>query len=37
MLEGHHFHRAHISYLVNIMNIQKYVKGKAGYLILEMG
>jgi two-component system LytT family response regulator len=36
-LEGHHFHRVHKSHLVNIMYVQKYIRGKAGYLILDDG
>ncbi|MBN8850582.1 MAG: DNA-binding response regulator [Sphingobacteriales bacterium 50-39] len=37
VLEGRSFVRVHHSYLVNINEIQKYVKGEGGYLIMSDG
>lgn len=34
MLEGHHFLRVHHSFLVNLIYVRKYYKGKNGYLEL---
>lgn len=37
MLEDYSFVRAHRSYLVNINEIEKYVKGEGGYLLMSDG
>ena len=37
MLEEHGFVRVHHSYLVNINEIEKYVKGEGGYLVMSDG
>lgn len=37
MLEEHSFMRVHRSYLVNINEIEKYVKGEGGYLVMSDG
>ena len=37
MLEGNHFFRVHNSYLVHLIYVKKYVKGKGGYLVLKNG
>ncbi len=37
MLEDHSFVRVHRSYLVNINEIEKYVKGEGGYLVMSNG
>ena len=37
MLEDHSFARVHHSYLVNLNEIQKYVKGEGGYLQMSDG
>ncbi len=37
MLEDHSFVRVHRSYLVNINEIEKYVKGEGGYLLMSDG
>lgn len=37
MLEGHSFVRVHNSYIVNINEIEKYIKGEGGYLIMSDG
>jgi two-component system LytT family response regulator len=37
LLEGRSFIRVHHSYLVNINEIQKYVKGEGGYLVMSDG
>ena len=34
MLESHHFLRVHHSFLVNLVYVRKYYKGKNGYLEL---
>ena len=36
-LEDHSFARVHRSYLVNLNEVEKYVKGEGGYLILSDG
>ena len=35
MLEDHFFARVHRSYLVNLNEVEKYVKGEGGYLIMS--
>ena len=37
MLEDFAFIRVHNSYLVNINEIEKYVKGEGGYLVMSDG
>lgn len=37
MLEDHSFVRVHRSYLVNLNEIEKYVKGEGGYLVMSDG
>jgi len=37
MLQDHSFARVHNSYIVNLNEIEKYVKGEGGYLILSDG
>ena len=37
MLEDHSFVRVHRSYLVNINEIEKYIKGEGGYLLMSDG
>ena len=37
MLEGHSFVRVHNSYLVNLNEIKRYVKGEGGYLVMSDG
>ena len=37
MLEDHPFARVHNSYIVNINEIEKYIKGEGGYLIMSDG
>ena len=37
MLEDHSFVRVHRSYLVNINEIEKYIKGEGGYLVMSDG
>jgi two-component system LytT family response regulator len=37
MLEEHSFVRVHRSYLVNINEIEKYIKGEGGYLVMSDG
>lgn len=37
MLDQHQFHRIHKSHLVNLLYIQKYIRGKTGTLILDDG
>jgi two-component system LytT family response regulator len=37
MLEGRSFARVHHSFLVNLNEVQKYVKGEGGYLIMSDG
>ncbi|MDP9231067.1 MAG: LytTR family DNA-binding domain-containing protein [Bacteroidota bacterium] len=37
MLEDHSFARVHHSYMVNLNEIQKYVKGEGGYLVMSDG
>ena len=37
MLEDHAFLRVHNSYLVNLNEVSKYVKGEGGYLIMSDG
>ena len=37
MLEDYSFLRVHHSYIVNLNEISKYVKGKADYLVMSDG
>src|SRR5258708_12919479 len=37
MLEDHAFMRVHHSYLINLNEINKYVKGEGGYLLMSDG
>ena len=37
MLEDHSFTRVHNSYIVNLNEIEKYIKGEGGYLIMSDG
>ena len=37
MLEEHGFVRVHHSYLVNVNEIEKYIKGEGGYLVMSDG
>jgi len=37
MLEEHSFLRVHHSYIVNLNEINKYVKGEGGYLVMSDG
>ena len=37
MLEEHSFLRVHHSYIVNLNEISKYVKGEGGYLVMSDG
>lgn len=37
MLEEHSFVRVHHSYLVNLNEVEKYVKGEGGYLVMSDG
>ncbi|MEP7110057.1 MAG: LytTR family DNA-binding domain-containing protein [Ferruginibacter sp.] len=37
MLEDHSFARVHNSYLVNLNEIEKYVRGEGGYLVMSDG
>jgi two-component system LytT family response regulator len=37
MLEDHSFARVHHSYMINLNEIQKYVKGEGGYLVMSDG
>jgi two-component system LytT family response regulator len=37
MLEDHSFVRVHHSYLVNMNEIERYMKGEGGYLIMSDG
>ncbi|MDO6518888.1 LytR/AlgR family response regulator transcription factor [Zobellia uliginosa] len=37
LLEKHHFYRTHQSHLVNLSCVDKYVKGKGGYALMNDG
>jgi two-component system LytT family response regulator len=37
ILEQHNFIRVHNSYIVNINEIEKYIKGEGGYIIMSDG
>jgi len=37
MLEDHSFSRVHRSYLVNLNEVDKYIKGEGGYLVMSDG
>ena len=37
MLEEYSFARVHSSYLVNLQEVNKYIKGEGGYLVLNDG
>lgn len=37
MLEEHHFLRVHKSFLVNLNEVNKYIKGEGGYLVMSDG
>jgi two-component system LytT family response regulator len=35
MLEEYHFLRVHNSYVVNLGEVSKYIKGEGGYLVMS--
>jgi two-component system LytT family response regulator len=37
LLEDHSFVRVHRCYLVNLNEVEKYVKGEGGYLVMSDG
>lgn len=37
LLNGHHFFRAHRSYLINLIHVSSYRKGEAGFITLSNG
>lgn len=37
LLEGNNFYRVHNSHLINMHHIKKYVKGNAGYVVMDSG
>ena len=37
LLEQHSFIRVHRSYVVNLNEIEKYIKGEGGYLVMSDG
>lgn len=37
LLEGNNFYRVHHSHLINMHHIKKYVKGNAGYVVMDTG
>ena len=37
MIAGAHFFRAHKSYIANLNNVRKYVRGRGGYLVMKDG
>jgi two-component system, LytTR family, response regulator len=37
MLEGYPFVRVHHSFLVNLNEVEKYIKGEGGYMLMSDG
>ena len=37
LLDGNNFFRIHNSHLINMHHIKKYVKGNAGYVVMDTG
>jgi two-component system LytT family response regulator len=37
LVEQHSFIRVHRSYIVNLNEIEKYIKGEGGYLVMSEG
>jgi two-component system LytT family response regulator len=37
LLEGHGFFRIHHSHLINLLHVERYVRGKGGYVVMDSG